>query len=256
MHQATTMKDYGVHVYWDDRAGYFVAEIPEIYSCAADGPSQAKAVSNLEETFAVLKEAYTEEKLNFPRPNPELPISVRDLSALSDVVKVSRLAKLAGLPGQTIASKLKRGTEFSGDESRKIARALDEHGLVLHRANLGRNRATQRSCGDTLLEGAYLAVEEPSASGGTGARRMKQPGLDGRHHDVSGQIAKKHGNTTLASLRKEFGSHLAPGRRADVTLKTLCDEAGGKSLNEVLWRKTGGQARQGSAPVKRPGKTP
>jgi len=127
----TTIKDYAVHVYWDDRADYFVAEVPEILTCAADGPTQAKAMANLEETFAVLKEAYAEEGIAFPQPNPELPISVKKLAALSDIVKVSRLAELAGISGQTLATKLKRGTEFKVGESRRIARALKEHGLVV-----------------------------------------------------------------------------------------------------------------------------
>jgi predicted RNase H-like HicB family nuclease len=41
---ATTIKDYDIHVYWDNRAEYFVAEIPEIYTCAADGATQSEAV--------------------------------------------------------------------------------------------------------------------------------------------------------------------------------------------------------------------
>jgi len=127
----TTIKDYDVHVYWDDRAEYFVAEIPEIPTCAADGATQAGAMANLEETFAVLKEAYAEEGMGLPKPNPELPISVQELSALSEIVKVSRLAELAGISGQTLATKLKRGTEFKIGEARKIARALKEHGLAI-----------------------------------------------------------------------------------------------------------------------------
>lgn len=30
-------------------------------------------------------------------------------------------------------------------------------------------------------------------------------GLDGRHRDKSGKIDKKHGNTRVGSLRKEYG---------------------------------------------------
>ena len=62
----------------------------------------------------------------------------------------------------------------------------------------------------------------------------KQPGLDKRRRDISGQIDKKHGNTTLKTLRKAYGPHLAPGRRSDMMLKTLRDEAGGKSLSQIL----------------------
>jgi predicted RNase H-like HicB family nuclease len=66
MTKMTTIKDHDVRIYWDDQVGYFVAEIPEICSCAADGSTQGEAVSNLEVTFAVLKEAYAELGLDFP----------------------------------------------------------------------------------------------------------------------------------------------------------------------------------------------
>jgi predicted RNase H-like HicB family nuclease len=108
-----------------------VAEIPEIPTCAADGPSQAEAMANLEETFAVLKEAYTEEALALPAPHPGKSISVETLFELSELVKISRLAVLAGIPSQTLASKLKRLTPFSAGESQKISRALKDHGLAV-----------------------------------------------------------------------------------------------------------------------------
>ena len=40
-------------------------------------------------------------------------------------------------------------------------------------------------------------------------------GLDGRHRDKSGKIEKKHGNTRVGSLRKEYGEGFAEGRRKD-----------------------------------------
>jgi predicted RNase H-like HicB family nuclease len=146
MPNISTIKDYDLHVYWDSRAEYYVAEIPEIYSCAADGPTHCEAVANLEETFAVLKEAYAEEKLDFPRPNPQLPISVRELSEMSDVVKISRLAEIAGIPGQTLATKLKRGTEFDAGQSRKLVRALSDRGLMFKTsAGGGKNRTPAKA---------------------------------------------------------------------------------------------------------------
>jgi hypothetical protein len=64
--------------------------------------------------------------------------------------------------------------------------------------------------------------------------KAKQPGLDHRHRDITGQIEKKHGNTLLKALRKQYGQHLAPGRRSDMMLRTLRAEAGGKSLSQIL----------------------
>lgn len=59
-------------------------------------------------------------------------------------------------------------------------------------------------------------------------------GLDGRHRDKSGKIDKKHGNTRIGSLRKEYGPHFAKGHRKDMMLKTLLKETGSASLHEYL----------------------
>jgi hypothetical protein len=58
--------------------------------------------------------------------------------------------------------------------------------------------------------------------------------LDGRHRDKSGRIDKKHGNTKVGSLRKEYGPSFAKGRRKDMMLKTLLSETGSASLHEYL----------------------
>lgn len=62
----------------------------------------------------------------------------------------------------------------------------------------------------------------------------KSRGLDGRHRDKSGRIEKKHGNTKVGSLRKEYGPGFAKGRRKDMMLKTLLKETGTESLHEYL----------------------
>jgi hypothetical protein len=59
-------------------------------------------------------------------------------------------------------------------------------------------------------------------------------GLDGRHRDKSGRIERKHGNTKVAALRKEYGPGFAKGRRKDMMLKTLLKETGTASLHEYL----------------------
>ena len=59
-------------------------------------------------------------------------------------------------------------------------------------------------------------------------------GLDGRNRDKSGKIDRKHGNTKIAALRKEYGASFAKGRRRDMMLKTLLKETGLASLHEYL----------------------
>jgi predicted RNase H-like HicB family nuclease len=65
-----TIRDHKIQVYWDDLAEYFIAEIPEIFSCAADGTSPCNAVLNFENTFAVLRNAYAETGLEFTKSSP------------------------------------------------------------------------------------------------------------------------------------------------------------------------------------------
>ncbi|KWV47786.1 hypothetical protein AS156_19300 [Bradyrhizobium macuxiense] len=66
------------------------------------------------------------------------------------------------------------------------------------------------------------------------ARAKARKGLDGRHRDKTGRIERKHGNTTVAALRKQYGESFAEGRRKDTMLKTLLKETGSSSLHEYL----------------------
>ena len=66
--------------------------------------------------------------------------------------------------------------------------------------------------------------------------KPKRTGLDERHRDKSGRIEKKHGNTKVAALRKEYGESFAKGRRKDLMLKNLLKETGSTSLHEYLRR--------------------
>jgi hypothetical protein len=43
---------------------------------------------------------------------------------------------------------------------------------------------------------------------------MKQPGLDKRHRDRSGEFSRKKSNTLVRTLRKEYGDDFAKGYRS------------------------------------------
>jgi hypothetical protein len=56
--------------------------------------------------------------------------------------------------------------------------------------------------------------------------KKSRRGLDGRHRDKNGRMDRKHGNTKVTTLRKEYGESFAKGRRGDLMLKTLLKETG------------------------------
>jgi hypothetical protein len=62
----------------------------------------------------------------------------------------------------------------------------------------------------------------------------KQPGLDDRHRDKDGGIEKKRRDTEIGTLRKTYGEDFAKGRRSDMLLGTLLDEAGVETLSQYL----------------------
>ena len=62
-------------------------------------------------------------------------------------------------------------------------------------------------------------------------------GLDGRQRDSDGQIRKKRSDTKVATLRKEYGEHVARGYRGDATLGTVLKRERLESLDQLLKKK-------------------
>jgi hypothetical protein len=107
----------------------------------------------------------------------------------------------------------------------------------------GRTRCNHREaeyCGLAIAASCRPSALMPVGSGchrsETGEDKMAKgrKGLDHRHHDKSGRIERKHGNTKVGALRKEYGPSFAKGRRKDMMLKTLLKETGSTSLHEYL----------------------
>ena len=63
---------------------------------------------------------------------------------------------------------------------------------------------------------------------------MEQPGLNNRHRDRNGEIARKHGNTLVGTLRKIYGPKFAPGCSDDDTLADVLQTLHEHSLSELV----------------------
>ncbi|HEV3155625.1 MAG TPA: hypothetical protein VGZ02_17600 [Candidatus Baltobacteraceae bacterium] len=67
-------------------------------------------------------------------------------------------------------------------------------------------------------------------------RKQHQPGLDGRHRDLNGEIHRKRSDTLIGTLRKEYPG-FAPDVRADMKLGNYLDRNGYDSLDDALRHK-------------------
>jgi hypothetical protein len=77
---------------------------------------------------------------------------------------------------------------------------------------------------------------------------MKEPGPDHRHRDKNGEIARKHGNTHVGTLRKHYGAGFALGFEDTDTLAhvlvTLDEPSLTKLVKDHRGRKIGWAHRQ------------
>jgi hypothetical protein len=62
----------------------------------------------------------------------------------------------------------------------------------------------------------------------------KNPGLDGRAREKSGQIEHKHPTTKIKHLRAHYGLHFAPGWDGDSALGELLKETKFESLTQYV----------------------
>lgn len=63
------MSKYEVIIYWSEEDGAFIAEVPELPGCAADGPTKEAALRNVETVIEEWIE--TAKELGRPIPQPK-----------------------------------------------------------------------------------------------------------------------------------------------------------------------------------------
>ena len=63
------MEKYEVIIYWSDKDGAYIAEIPELSGCIAHGASQEEALANSKEAMRLWLE--TAEEFGDPIPAPK-----------------------------------------------------------------------------------------------------------------------------------------------------------------------------------------
>lgn len=66
------MYKYEVIVYWSDEDGVYIAEVPELPECMADGASYEEALKNVKEIISEWIETAKELGRDIPKPKGKL----------------------------------------------------------------------------------------------------------------------------------------------------------------------------------------
>jgi len=70
--QVKMMNRYEIIIYWSDEDGAFIAEVPELPGCMADGQTYKEALANVETVIQEWIETAKEEGRKIPKPKGRL----------------------------------------------------------------------------------------------------------------------------------------------------------------------------------------
>lgn len=113
--------NYTIRISWDETENEYLAEIPALEGCIAYGATEAKALKELK----IAKELWIEARKLAKLPVPKPEATVEQLRSLKPILNVSKIARIAKIPEQTLISKIKRGSPLTASESKKIGTILE-----------------------------------------------------------------------------------------------------------------------------------
>ena len=111
---------YLIKIYWSDEDAAYIATVPALRGCISHGDTYAKAARNINDAADLW--IASARKHNDPIPKPDL--AAEEIDRLAPLLNVSKLARLAGINKYTLASKLRRGSSFTDEESGRILQAI------------------------------------------------------------------------------------------------------------------------------------
>lgn len=114
---------YLIKIHWSEEDDAYIATIPALRGCISHGETYSEAVAMIEDAA----EAWLASAAKHNDPIPEPDLAAEEISRLAPLLNVSKLARIAGVNAHTLATKLRRGTRFTDEESSRILNAL--HGV-------------------------------------------------------------------------------------------------------------------------------
>ena len=121
--------DYPIHIFYSAEDDGYIADVPDLSGCSAFGESYEEAAREVSIAMAGYLEVARRHGDDIPPPS-DLP-TTEHLKKLSKVLKIAELARLAGINPHTLATKLRRNSELSEDESCRLLKAAQAEGIRL-----------------------------------------------------------------------------------------------------------------------------
>ena len=115
-----------IHITYSPEDEAYIARVPALPGCVADGKSPAEAARELQDAL----EGHLAARAAHGMSQPEDPILKR-LREVSRLLNLSELARESGISKSTLRSKLQRGTVFTPEESARLTYTLEEKGVQL-----------------------------------------------------------------------------------------------------------------------------
>ena len=118
----TPVDHYAVNIAWSEEDEAFIARVPSMPGCIADGRTREEA---LKEANSAMK-SWLECAVLHNDPIPEPDAVLDDIRRLLPIVNVSKLARAAGLNRDTLFTRIRRGTPLPKADAAKVRKALAE----------------------------------------------------------------------------------------------------------------------------------
>ena len=114
-----TAPHYPIRLHWSEEDGEWVATSPAWPALSALAESPQQAAKDLQQAIRLASEV----NAGLGRPVPEA-LTIADLKRAGSLLKIAALATLAGLPAQTLHSKIRRDGGLTPEEAAAIHNAL------------------------------------------------------------------------------------------------------------------------------------
>lgn len=118
---------YNINLRWSEDDLAWIAEVPELPGCMADGATQEEAIHNAQRSIKDWVEEAERLDRAVPLPDP----SIDNVIKAAELLNKSELARKTGIQIRTLNAKIKRRSPLSRDEAKRIKEALNDAGVCL-----------------------------------------------------------------------------------------------------------------------------